>query len=175
MRSAATGKIVFAFVACTALFLDLWTKARYFRFDAMGVRKEVIKDFFYISSASNSGGVFSVLENRTTLLVILSILALLVVGVILIRLKGRALWLHIGLALIVGGALGNLYDRVILVVPTGERAHFVRDFILTIFWGYEYPVFNVADVCICVGAAMIALKLILTGERKHERKPQPEA
>ena len=175
MRSAATGKIVFAFTACTVLFLDLWTKARFFSFEAIGVRDEIIKDFFYISSASNSGGVFSVLEDQTTLLVILSILALMVVSVILIRLKGHALWLHIGLALIVGGALGNLYDRMLLETPMGDKAHFVRDFILTIFWGYEYPVFNVADVCICIGAAMIALKLILTGERKHERKSQPEA
>ncbi len=174
MRSFAIGRIVFAFVVVAGVVLDLWTKARFYSFVDNNGKEEVIKDFFYIASASNSGGVFSILKDQTMLLAVLSVLALLVVGVILVRLKGRVLWLHIGLGLIVGGALGNLYDRLLLVTPLGDKAHFVRDFILLVFWGYEYPIFNIADACICVGAAMVALKL-LTGERKHERKLQPEA
>ena len=70
------------------------------------------------------------------------------------RMQGAAL------ALILGGAVGNLYDRVVL-------GHVV-DF-LDFYWGdYHFPAFNIADTAITIGAALIILDMLLGGRRGHD-------
>ena len=66
----------------------------------------------------------------------------------------------------VGGALGNLYDRLLLRMPDGEVAHSVRDFLDFHILGFHYPTFNAADAFICVGAAMVVLRVLLDGRKK---------
>jgi signal peptidase II len=73
--------------------------------------------------------------------------------------RGGSRWLSVGLALIVGGALGNLYDRLTL-------GHVV-DFILVHYGTWTFPAFNVADSAITVGAAA----LILDGFRHAGARP----
>jgi signal peptidase II len=73
--------------------------------------------------------------------------------------RGGSRWLSAGLALIVGGALGNLYDRLTL-------GHVV-DFILVHYGGWTFPAFNVADSAITIGAAA----LILDGFRHAGARP----
>ena len=106
------------------------------------------------------------MQEHTFLLAALSLLALLVAGVILFKLKRRQIWLHIALALIIGGALGNIYDRLLLKTPGGEAAHYVRDFLDFHIFGFHWPTFNAADAFICVGAAMVVLRVLLDGRTK---------
>ncbi len=165
----AFARLFFVLVAGAALAVDLWTKALFFSHSDSVERKAakvVIEDFFYIRSESNTGGVFGTLQEHTVLLAVLSLLALLVTGVILFRLKRRQIWLHAALALIVGGALGNLYDRLLLRMPNGEAAHYVRDFLDFHILGFHYPTFNAADAFICVGAAIVVLRVLLDGRKK---------
>jgi len=80
------------------------------------------------------------------------------------RLKASETWLAVALALVLGGALGNLYDRVVL-------GHVV-DFIL-VHWQnrWYFPAFNIADSAITVGAVMLALDMFKgnkTGESAHD-------
>ncbi|MNZ33630.1 Lipoprotein signal peptidase [compost metagenome] len=80
------------------------------------------------------------------------------------RLKQGETWLAIALALVLGGALGNLYDRIVL-------GHVV-DFIL-VHWQnrWRFPAFNVADSAITVGAIMLALDMFKSkksGETAHD-------
>jgi len=69
----------------------------------------------------------------------------------------------IAFGLIVGGALGNMYDRWFFT------DHLVRDFIYLDFWP-TFPTFNLADSCLCVGVVMLAIFLLFMMEKKHDNK-----
>jgi signal peptidase II len=110
-----------------------------------------VTNFFSLILTYNSGAAFSFLATASGwqrwLLAGIAITATIVI-VVLLRRGGSALY-STGLALILGGALGNLYDRLAL----GK----VVDFLLFHYAGWAYPAFNVADSAITVGAALIIL------------------
>lgn len=116
----------------------------------------VIPDMFSWTLAYNRGAAFSFLANEAGwqrwffAIIALAVSAVLVVW--LKRLKTNETWLAIALALVLGGAIGNLYDRVVL--------GYVVDFIL-VHWKNQwyFPAFNIADSAITVGAVMLALDM----------------
>ncbi len=119
----------------------------------------VIPGFFNIIHTENPGAAFSLLsgvhtEWRGMLLVGISSVALVLIAALLWRPGGRIgdSWLlRLGLALILGGAFGNVYDRI---------AHgTVTDFLDLYVNGFHWPAFNVADSTITVGAALVLLDL----------------
>jgi len=120
-----------------------------------------ITPFFNLVLAFNKGAAFSFLAAaggwQTPLLIGFALIAAIVVSVLLLRSPGRRL-LCSGLALILGGAVGNVIDRL--------RFGHVVDFLDLHAGGWHWPVFNVADSAITVGAAL----LILDGFRHHERR-----
>lgn len=69
-------------------------------------------------------------------------------------------WEPAALALILGGAIGNLWDRVLL--------GYVRDFISVYYGNWHFPVFNVADMAITVGAAMLVIELLFFSDRSSK-------
>jgi signal peptidase II len=120
-----------------------------------------ITPFFNLVLAFNKGAAFSFLAGaggwQTPLLVAFALVAAIVVSVLLLRSPGRRLFCA-GLALILGGAIGNVIDRL--------RFGHVVDFLDLHAGGWHWPAFNVADSAITVGAAL----LILDGFRHHERR-----
>ena len=116
----------------------------------------IIPGVFRLSHVLNTGAAFSLLENLPPNgvrigLIVFSVVAALVVFVLL-WLTGRALSLtSVALALILGGALGNLYDRI--------RFHHVVDFLAVRIYHYNWPDFNVADSCIVIGACLLLLEI----------------
>jgi signal peptidase II len=118
-----------------------------------------ITPFFDLVLLFNKGAAFSFLAGaggwQTPLLVSFALGAALVVSVLLVRSPGRTLFCA-GLALILGGAVGNVIDRL--------RFGHVVDFLLLHAGGWHWPAFNVADSAITVGAGL----LILDGLRQHE-------
>lgn len=116
----------------------------------------VIPDLFSWTLAYNTGAAFSFLADSSGwqrwLFALIALLVSAVLVVWLKRLKRGDTWLAIALALILGGALGNLYDRIAI-------GH-VIDFIL-VHWQnrWYFPAFNVADSAITVGAVMLALDM----------------
>lgn len=118
----------------------------------------VIPGFFSIVHAQNRGAAFSILHDaseqvRTLVLIGFSgIVTLVVAGLLLSSLRAgdrQSSLVRVGLALVVGGALGNLYDRIL----HGS----VTDFLLFYLGEYQWPAFNVADSAICVGAGLLLL------------------
>jgi signal peptidase II len=127
---------------------------------APGERREVT-EFFNLVLVFNKGAAFSFLADapgwQTPLLVIFALVAAVIVSVMLLRSPGRRMFAA-GLALILGGALGNVIDRL--------RFGHVVDFVDLHAAGWHWPAFNVADSAITVGAVL----LILEGFVHHERR-----
>jgi len=98
----------------------------------------------------NSGGAFSLAQGWGPVLAVVAVAAVL----LLMRVAGRArsMWLTVALGLVMGGALGNLSDRLFRSSTHGS----VVDFVALHFW----PTFNVADACIVVGAVASGLLLV---------------
>jgi len=117
----------------------------------------VIPNFFYIVHYENQGAAFSVLSDaprfwRVFLLVGVSLLVMSVIGVMLLRMPARLSALTAtSLAMVFGGAVGNVWDRIF----TGT----VTDFIDAFIGSYEFPAFNVADSAITIGAALMVIDL----------------
>jgi signal peptidase II len=125
----------------------------------------VIPGFFNIIHTENPGAAFSLFagaqtEWRTFFLVALSTAALVLIGVLLWQPGGRmgeSRFLRFGLALIMGGALGNLYDRILVGTVT--------DFVELYVNGFHWPAFNVADSAITIGAALVLLDMFQSSKR----------
>lgn len=84
----------------------------------------------------------------------------------LIRLKHTQALLRTSLALILGGSLGNLYDRIMY--------HKVIDFIDFFYKDWHYPIFNIADSAICIGAFLLLLDLLFKEKKEREEKKLEE-
>ena len=117
---------------------------------------KIIPGVFRLSHVLNTGAAFSLLENAPPNAVRIGLIAFSVVAAIvvfaLLWFTGRTLSLSsVALALILGGALGNLYDRV--------RFHHVVDFLAVRIYHYNWPDFNVADSCIVIGACLLLLEI----------------
>jgi signal peptidase II len=120
----------------------------------------VIPGFFNITHALNSGAAFGILDGadfpfKTAIIAIIAAAALIGVGMYAASLSHHQLVARIGLALIVGGAAGNLIDRVL--------AGSVVDFADFYFRSYHFWAFNVADSAISVGVTMLILDMLTTG------------
>ena len=109
----------------------------------------VIKDFFNIRYVRNTGAGFSILQDQKVVLIVIPILAILMLCYMLYKENKKNTFIVFGYLLIIAGALGNLYERIIY----GS----VTDFLDFIIFGYDYPVFNVADMFVCIGCAILLL------------------
>lgn len=158
---------LFVVVALIALGLDVLTKALVVaKLEGDAEPTRLLGGAIYLDATRNSGAAFSM---GTGFTVVLTVLAVVVVGV-LIRYAGK---MHsrgwaIALGLILGGALGNLADRLFRAPGVG-RGHVV-DFI-SLFgpYGDHWPIFNIADSAISVGAVLAAILAIFGIELSGRR------
>lgn len=121
-----------------------------------------ILPFANIILAYNKGVSFSMMSNGSPYgPYILAIVAMLIcVGLVWWMMKEKDKWTRIGIALIIGGALGNVIDRFLYGA--------VVDFVDLHAFGYHWPAFNVADSAICIGAFLILLRAFrLSQEKKN--------
>ncbi|ABF40861.1 signal peptidase II [Candidatus Koribacter versatilis Ellin345] len=161
-KSHGTTRSLYIATALAIFLLDRWTKfivaQKISLFDSISV----IPGFFKITHLRNTGAAFSLFADapaawRMATLVIFSIVALVIVLVLLVRNSRAFTWNGFSLALILGGALGNLWDRVL--------HGWVTDFLLVYYKRWEWPAFNVADSAICVGAVLLIAEMLF--KREH--------
>lgn len=117
--------------------------------------KKVIGGFFYFTLCYNTGGAWSIFSGNVGVLAAISILALALVVYTMIKSKTK--FYKYSCALFIGGLIGNLYDRLIY--------HKVIDFLDFVIFGYDFPVFNIADCFICIGVGLMLIAMI-----KEEKK-----
>jgi signal peptidase II len=121
----------------------------------------VIGNFFEIIHARNPGAAFSFLRDssfRLPFLITVSVVASIAVVLVYRKLKPEQKLAALSLSLILGGAVGNLIDRIRL----GE----VVDFLNVHWYQHYWPAFNVADSALCVGVGLLAVDMIREERRK---------
>ncbi len=151
-------------IALLVVFLDRATKWVVAKRIGMHDNIQVIPGFFRITHVENRGAAFSLFADSSStwklgILVAFSIVALIVVSTMLWRSRHTMATTGIGLSLILGGAIGNLWDRLL----HGQ----VVDFLLFYIGQYQWPAFNVADSAIVVGAGLLIIEILFV-------KPSPE-
>jgi signal peptidase II len=165
MSKVRVGRSFYLLITAAALVLDRLTKWQVQRRIELHDGLTIIPGFFRLIHLENPGAAFGFFSQTPTplklgLLIALSIVALVPVSVLLWR-NSRALSsTSVGLALILGGAVGNLWDRLL--------HHRVTDFLLFYYQQYEWPAFNFADSAIVVGAILLVVDLLFTKTPKEE-------
>ena len=149
---------LFTISAAIVLF-DRWTKWAIVKHVSMYDGVVVIPGFFQLTHTENPGTAFDILRYSTAswkqpLLIGLSLLATCIVVAILWRNSRKFDLANVGLAMILGGAMGNLWDRMF----SGRVVDFLEFFLGSQHW----PVFNIADSSIVTGATLLALKVLFT-------------
>lgn len=131
---------------------------------APGETLPVVPDFLNLSLVHNHGVAFGIMAAaspawREPLLFLVPLIVLALILLAFVRLAERQLLSVYALALVVGGALGNLVDRL--------RLGFVVDFLDFTFGGRHFPAFNLADAAICVGVALLFVAAFRETDRER--------
>lgn len=120
---------------------------------------QVIKNFFYITYAENTGMAWSLLSGQQALFCLIASIAIGAMIWYLIYKKPDMLT-QISIALLIAGAAGNLIDRLFY--------GYVRDFLNFYIFGYDFPIFNVADMALCIGVFVLLLASYLEEKRNDK-------
>lgn len=159
------GKLAWLWLSALVVGLDLWTKHLAVTLIGYRERIEVIPGYLDWTHLYNTGAAFSFLADQPGwqrwFFAAIAIVVSVALVVWLKRLKSNETWLAVALAMVLGGALGNLHDRVLL-------GHVV-DFIL-VHWQsrWFFPAFNLADTFITIGAILLALDMFKSDKSVKE-------
>ncbi len=145
-------------IAGCVVALDQMTKALVLKTMALYHSIPVIPGFFSLTHIRNPGGAFGFMARqgpgvRAFLFLAVSLLAILLLFYLYRKIPRSYQWLSAGLALIMGGAIGNLIDRI----RFGE----VVDFLDFYAGAYHWPAFNVADSAVTVGILVLLIHMVL--------------
>lgn len=149
--------LVLSIVAVT-IIVDQLTKFLVVKYMTLGQSISVIDNFLYITSHRNEGAAWGILQGK---MIFFYVVTLVVIGLVILWIRKldikKEKLLVIALSLILGGALGNFIDRVMY--------QHVVDFINTYIFGYDFPIFNIADSALCIGVFLMAVDAILDIKR----------
>lgn len=123
------------------------------------INTTIIPDFFSISYVKNTGAAFSIFEGYSIIFIIIAILAIIYIDKKFIKERLNKLQMIL-FALLVGGILGNLLDRIIY--------GYVIDFLSFKIGNYYFPIFNIADICIILGVCLLIIDIV-RGEKNDNK------
>ena len=145
-------------IAFFFFIIDLLTKQLISHIIKVNESIKVINNFFYITHVHNTGAAWSILEDKRILLLIITVIVLFLINKVMNKEELNKLEC-LSYGMIIGGIVGNLFDRIIF--------SYVIDFFDFRLFGYNYPVFNFADIFIVVG--IIIMAIISIRKEYHER------
>ena len=143
-------------VALIVFILDRISKMLIQHNLALGEHVSVVGDLLWLDHSQNTGIAFSLATSHSSIVFVFDVLAILFILYISRRVPKAETWLRLGLGLVLGGAIGNVVDRVL----AGSVTDFI-DFRV-------FPVFNVADSAITVGAVLIAWRLYASSKQDSD-------
>lgn len=148
--------MIYYFIVIAVIALDravkFWTTSHLYPGESI----PVFENIFHLTYVQNQGAAFSMMEGQWIVLILLPAVVL-AIGLVLIFLK-KSKWsaaLLTGVALICGGGIGNLIDR------TGQG------YVVDLFDFRVFPVFNVADIAICVGCGLLLLDILILDRKRN--------
>ena len=159
--------VLFLGIAAGTVVLDQWTKKlaedHLLHSGVRSVPVPLIGDYFRLTYVENRGAAFGLLQNQTVLFVAVGVIVIAVIAASHRHLLSAGFPVHLALGLQLGGAIGNLVDRI--------RQGYVVDFF---DFGYQanwWPVFNIADSAIVVGVGLLALSFWNTPHPAERGQP----
>jgi len=164
IKRATLCLLIIALVSASDQLSKLWVRAHLAPWESLPITNRL--SLIYIE---NTGSAFGLLANQAILLIIISIAALLFILLFLRYLSPATTLSIISIGLILGGAVGNLIDRL--------RFGCVTDFIYFRLWGdFHWPAFNIADAAITVGVFVLIYSFYKSGvfRKADERNHGPQ-
>lgn len=163
--------LIFWPIVIAGVWLDLWSKQAAFQWLGSDPTKAypVIDGFFDIVNRVNDGAAFSIASGQRTILVTVSIVALVIMIGIFIFGSIRSKTMIVAFALFTAGIIGNLYDRVF-------NYGFVRDFLDIYVGDHHWPAFNAADSMLCIAVGLLIICNIISEvsqRRDSQQKTEP--
>lgn len=149
---------IFSFIV---LLIDQISKIVLDKLLVLGKSIKIFDKFLYITKVYNDGVSFSLFTGKRFVIIICSLLILLFLIFYMKKFKPCKRNI-IAFSLIYGGLLGNLIDRIIY--------GYVIDFIDFYIFNYNYPIFNIADACICIGVFILLYSIYLGDDNEVKSK-----
>ena len=146
-------------VAIAILIIDQVTKRIIATTMNIGDSYEVIPNFLNITSHRHNGAAWGILSGKMGFFYIITIVILIVLVLFYIKEAKYNLFMQVAISLLFAGALGNFIDRLV----NGE----VVDFVDTNIFGYDFPIFNVADSSLTIGVLFIIIALLKDANSKE--------
>ena len=140
------------FLSLPLYVLDQLTKQLVLRFITPYEARIIVPDFFSLVNVTNTGAAFGSFKGNNVFFILISIIALVVVTILLLRARLRDAWRDLSLALLLAGILGNLTDRLLY----GHVIDFLL-FNLHVRYADPWPAFNVADSCISIAVVLFII------------------
>ena len=110
---------------------------------------KVINNFFYIIYVKNTGVAWSILSGKINLIIVITLIIIAILIIYIFNKKSYSVLEIISYSMILSGSIGNLIDRIIY--------GYVIDYLDFNILGYNYPIFNFADMCIVIGIILILI------------------
>lgn len=147
-------------IGLIVILIDQISKGLVNKYIELGESIKVIPKFFYLTNVENTGAAWGMLPDKTNLLILLTIVVIIVLFQYLKSFtKNNRNILAFGLMF--GGIIGNLIDRLFV--------GYVKDFFELNIFGYNFPIFNISDTCIVIGAILLIVAII-SGEDNNGSK-----
>ena len=149
-------------LALVIIALDQITKAIIVNKMELGESIQVIENFLYITSHRNPGAAWGILAGKMWFFYIVTVVVIIALVFYIQKMAKTHMLVGVALALMLGGAIGNVIDRIL--------HQEVVDFIVTYIFGYNFPIFNVADSALTVGVALLIIYMLFEEKFLKERK-----
>ena len=150
MKTNKFNYLIYLFIVVSLVSLDQYTKSIILNYFELYESKTIIDGFFSLTYVQNFGAGFSIMQNaRTTFLIITPIC---LIGFTFLFIKSNDKLSKTALLLMISGTIGNFIDRIVRV--------YVVDFLDFIIFGWDFPIFNVADIFLTIGVCLYIIALI---------------
>lgn len=152
MNLTKRNKLLYLITLIVLIGGDQFTKHLVSSSMQLGQSQEIIDNLFYFTYAHNTGVAWGMLAGHLWLFIVVALVSAVLMIVFFKRTRKEEILTRFGLVLTFAGMIGNLIDRMVL--------GYVRDFIDVIIFNYNFPIFNIADMAVVIGVALIIIEII---------------